>query len=148
MSEHIPLSPPVAYRQRVVAPEFLKSNEVLIRVHIDTILRMAQGIQNSAIGEWAEQLLLLQNSGKLPAVSENLFAATSIGVAVAKHESLLPDFQENSTLYISHACMAMLAYSDNPAELVIQSAAIDGGYYIQRASINSDALAESFSKGL
>ena len=90
----------------------------------------------------------LQNSGKLPAVSENLVAATSIGVAVAKHEKSLPDYQENLTLYISHACMAMLAYSDNPAELVIQSAAIDGGYYLQRTSSNSDALAESFSKGL
>jgi hypothetical protein len=148
MAGHIPLSPPAAYRQRVVAPEFLKNNEALIRVHIDTILRMAQGIEISAIGEWSEQLMRLQNSGKLPAVSENLIAATSIGVAVARHEKSLPDFQENSTLYISHACMAMLAYSDNPAELVIQSAAIDGGYYLQRTSSNSDALAESFSKGL
>ena len=148
MASHIPLSPPAAYRQRVVAPEFLKKNEALIRVHIDTILRIAQGIEISAVGEWSEQLMRLQNSGKLPAVSENLVAATSIGVAVAKHEKSLPDYQENLTLYISHACMAMLAYSDNPAELVIQSAAIDGGYYLQRTSSNSDALAESFSKGL
>lgn len=148
MTGAIPLSPPSAFRQRVVAPEFLKRNEALIRVHIDTILRLAQGLELSAASEWSEQLMRLQNIGKLPAINENLVAATSIGIAVAKHEKSLPDFQENSTQYISHACMAMLAYSDNPAELVIQSAAIDGGYYLLRTSSNAEALAESFSKGL
>jgi len=148
MANLIPLSPPAAYRQRVVAPEFLKNNEALIRVHIDTILRIAQGLDLSAASEWSEHIMRLQNSGKLPLISENIVAATSIGIAVAKHEKSLPDYKEGSTLYISHACMAMLAYSENQAELVIQSAAIDGGYYMQRTSINSDALADSFTKGL
>jgi hypothetical protein len=148
MVNNIPLSPPAAFRQRVVAPEFLKKNQALIRVHIDTILRIAQGLNYSSSVEWSEQLIKLQKAGKLPAIDENLVSATSIGIAVAKHETSLADFDLNSTLYISHVCMAMLSYSDNPAELVVQSAAIDGGYYIQRTSSSSDALAESFSKGL
>jgi hypothetical protein len=148
MTINMPLSPPAAFRQRVVAPEFLQKNEALIRVHIDTILRIANGLNYSSASEWSEQLIKLQKAGKLPAINENLVAATSIGIAVAKHEASLPDFDLNSTLYISHACMAMLAYSENPAELVVQSAAIDGGYYIQRTSSNSEALAESFSRGL
>jgi hypothetical protein len=148
MDKRIPFSPPSGYRQRVVAPEFFKQNDVLIRANIESILRIAQGLEISMAREWSEQIIRLQTAGKLPSISENLIEATSIGMAVAKHEKSLPGFQENTTLYISHACMAILAYSENQAELIIQSAAIDGGYFLQRTSSNAEALAESFSKGL
>jgi hypothetical protein len=148
MAKSIPLTPPSAYRQRVVAPEFLKANEHLIRFQIDQILQQAQRNASTTAVEWAEEIVKLQKAGKLPSVTENLVAAAEIGVACTEVESTMAGFNDSETPYLIHACMAMISYSDNPAETVIQAAAIDGAYYIERMKTPAEVLAESFTKSI
>ncbi len=150
MNNAVPrLSPPHPFRQRVLDPNFYLENMPMFSSHIDNILALAQSKDDGRSGAavaWAEQIVILQKSGKLPPVEDDLVSAAQVGIAVADYEKSQPNYGEGQTTAEIHGCLAILAMDDNRYLSILRSFTLDGAYYLTRMSLEAEFLGKSVLK--
>jgi len=142
---YIDLVPPVPFRTRVVDAQFYSDNESIIQVLLDEVAKKAQAatVPSKISLDWADELIELQKKNKLPVADANILAWSHFGVICAEFEKNTFKQIDSKTTYIIHCIMAAFALHRDPIETMIQSIAIDGGYYLARSGLSPAGLKEA-----
>jgi hypothetical protein len=137
--------PPIPFRTRVVDGGFWAENEPLIKSTFETAQSLL-GNSNENIriaNEWAGCLIDLGNKGKLARSSEPLSVLAELGIVLAVTENRLLATGQNNAEYLIHSCLAIMSMNENKSQHILNSLALDGGFYLQKSGTSVEALGES-----
>ena len=147
---YVDLVPPVPFRARVVDANFYEAHSGSITYLIGVIAEKAQNSLEPvrAGADWAEQLLALQRTRKIPEADTSVLAWSHLGAVCAQLEKLDGTMRDGLTIYTLHCAMAAFAMDVNSTVSMLQSLSIDGGYYLERTGFSAEALKDALVQGL